>query len=284
VTGGFYSNSFDGTIKLANETWHIEPARKYGLNVSETGPSIMYNTLDVDLNKFNVNDAFRSKRFVVDDRTSSSSSFCGLDQDEKRATMREETERLSERDDDDDDDGRSDFRSRYTRAKRQTTKSDERERTCCYIYIRVDPTLWDVVFKNEGLHVSRRVRASRCSRLVELLGEGADYSRHRHVPLSDCHGSQRHLSFAKVRVEWRRSASVYPTHQTHPSTADVERDRRDTVRIVISDSNARRLRPEESQSEREQHLPFVFGLERLVDVAFGRELRRLLSRVHIRCT
>lgn len=31
VTGGFYSNWFDGTIKLANETWHIEPSLKHGI-------------------------------------------------------------------------------------------------------------------------------------------------------------------------------------------------------------------------------------------------------------
>ena len=49
----------------------------------------------------------------------------------------------------------SDFKFRYTKSKRQATKNDERERTCCYIYIRVDPTLWDVVYKNEGLNVSR---------------------------------------------------------------------------------------------------------------------------------
>jgi hypothetical protein len=77
-----------------------------------------------------------------------SSSFCGLDKNNKRKKMQEETERLEK-----DNYENMDFKSRYTRSKRQTTNNNERERTCCYIYIRVDPTLWDVVYKNEGLNV-----------------------------------------------------------------------------------------------------------------------------------
>jgi hypothetical protein len=130
---------------MSNETWHIEPTRKYGENLIDAGPSIIYNALDVDMTKYNSNNSFRSKRFVINEDEESSSSFCGLDKNEKREKMQEETKRLF----DDDDD----FKSRYTRSKRQTTNNNnERERTCCYIYIRVDPTLWDVVYKNEGLN------------------------------------------------------------------------------------------------------------------------------------
>jgi hypothetical protein len=144
VSGGFYSNWFDGTIKMSNETWHIEPTRKYGEHLVNAGPSIIYNALDVDMTKYNSNNPFRSKRFVINEDEESSSSFCGLDKNNKREQMRKETERLVED---------MDFKSRYTRSKRQTKDNIERERTCCYIYIRVDPTLWDVVYKNEGLNV-----------------------------------------------------------------------------------------------------------------------------------
>ena len=150
--GGFYSNWFDGVIKYSNETWHIEPTRKYGLRLSQAGPSIIYNALDVDMSKYNSNNAFRSKRFIMED--DESSSFCGLDHQRKREKMKEEIQRLKPTEYNNEDDDISDFKSRYTRSKRQSPKSDERERTCCYIYIRVDPTLWDVVFKNEGLNVS----------------------------------------------------------------------------------------------------------------------------------
>jgi hypothetical protein len=129
---------------MSNETWHIEPTRKYGEHLVNAGPSIIYNALDVDMTKYNSNNPFRSKRFVMDEDEDSSSSFCGLDKNNKREQMRKETERLAED---------MDFKSRYTRSKRQTTNNNERERTCCYIYIRVDPTLWDVVYKNEGLNV-----------------------------------------------------------------------------------------------------------------------------------
>jgi hypothetical protein len=142
VSGGFYSNCFDGIIKLSNETWHIEPSRKYGI----AGSSIIYNALDVDMTKYNSNEAFRYKRYVInEDEDSSSSSFCGLDDDKKRRKMREEAERLTPNEYD------------FSRTKRQTTNNAEQERTCCYIYIRVDPTLWDVVYKNEGLNVNRSV-------------------------------------------------------------------------------------------------------------------------------
>jgi hypothetical protein len=100
------------------------------------------------MEKYNSNEAFRYKRYVTnEDGDLSSSSFCGLDDDKKREKMREETERL--RDDE------YDFKSSDTRTKRQTTDNAEHERTCCYIYIRVDPTLWDIVYKNEGLNVRK---------------------------------------------------------------------------------------------------------------------------------
>ena len=151
VSGGFYSNWFDGTIKLSNETWHIEPTRKYGTHLADAGPSIIYNALDVDMTQYERNNPFRSKRFVMNDNEQGS-SFCGLDKGDKRETMRKETERLktTTRDEKEEE---IDFKSRYTRSKRQTSNNNERERTCCYIYIRVDPTLWDVVYKNEGLNV-----------------------------------------------------------------------------------------------------------------------------------
>ncbi len=132
---------------MSNETWHIEPTRKYGLGLVDAGPSIIYNALDVDMTKYNSNNPFRSKRFVINE-DEESSSFCGLDKNNKRKKMQEETERLGK-----DNYENMDFKSRYTRSKRQTTNNNERERTCCYIYIRVDPTLWDVVYKNEGLNV-----------------------------------------------------------------------------------------------------------------------------------
>ncbi|CAF3627649.1 unnamed protein product [Rotaria sp. Silwood1] len=146
VSGGFYSNWFDGTIKMSNETWHIEPTRKYGLSLVSIGPSIIYNALDVDMTKFNSNNAFRSKRFVINENDESS-SFCGLNKNDNRENMKEQTKRLINDEYED-----LDFKSRYTRSKRQTINRNERERTCCYIYIRVDPTLWDVVYKNEGLN------------------------------------------------------------------------------------------------------------------------------------
>jgi hypothetical protein len=131
---------------MSNETWHIEPTRKYSHRLVDLGPSIIYNALDVDMTKYNNKNSFRSKRFVINE-DEESSSFCGLNKNDKRKKMKEETERLVNED--------TDFKSRYTRSKRQTTNNNERERTCCYIYIRVDPTLWDVVYKNEGLNVRR---------------------------------------------------------------------------------------------------------------------------------
>ncbi len=149
VTGGFYSNWFDGIIKLSNETWHIEPTRKYNISLLDAGPSIIYNALDVDMTKYNSNEAFRYKRYVInEDEDLSSSSFCGLDDKKTREKMREETERLNNNPYND-----LDFKSRYTRTKRQST--NDSERSCCYLYIRVDPTLWDLVYKNEGLNVRK---------------------------------------------------------------------------------------------------------------------------------
>lgn len=115
VIGGFYSNSFDGIVHLLNETWHIEPTRKYGTVLIDAGPSIIYNELDVDLTRF------RRKRNV-------DSSFCGLN---------DQFDRLSQ----------------SIRLKRQIF--NRTDRTCCSLYIRIDPTLWDLVYRNEGLNVSQ---------------------------------------------------------------------------------------------------------------------------------
>ena len=181
VSGGFYSNWFDGTIKLSNETWHIEPSRKYGAHLANFGPSIIYNALDVDMTQYERNNPFRSKRFVMNDDDEHGSSFCGLDKGDRRETMRKETERLKK-----DDYEEMDFKSRYTRSKRQTPNSNDRERTCCYIYIRVDPTLWDVVYKNEGLNV-RLVRLSMFIFIdfVCCIGKRTDNSCDCDIPLSD---------------------------------------------------------------------------------------------------
>ncbi|CAF4617699.1 unnamed protein product, partial [Rotaria magnacalcarata] len=61
--------------------------------------------------------------------------------------MQEEAERLVQ-------DKYNDFNSKsyFTRTKRQATNNTDRERTCCYMYIRIDPTLWDIVYRNEGLN------------------------------------------------------------------------------------------------------------------------------------
>lgn len=125
VIGGFYSNTFDGIIQLANETWHVEPTRKYGTSLIDAGPSIIYNTLDVDLTKYPFNSTFRYKRDVENEE----SSFCGLNDQ----LNRKEIERLS----------------KSTRSKRGIFNQ-----TCCSLYIRIDPTLWDIVYRNEGLYVS----------------------------------------------------------------------------------------------------------------------------------
>jgi hypothetical protein len=91
------------------------------------------------MTKYKSTEAFRSKRYVINENEESS-SFCGLDNNKKREKMREESEGIIE-----------DFKSRY---KRQTTNTTERN--CCYVYIRVDPTLWDIVYKNEGLNVREK--------------------------------------------------------------------------------------------------------------------------------
>ena len=144
VTGGFYSNSFDGTITLSNETWHVEPTRKYGTFLVDAGPSIIYNALDVDMTRHKTDEAFRYRRSASDENDESS-SFCGLDRRETRDRMDEERDRLF------NDDDRT-FKSRSARTQRETKNSDANTRTCCSIYIRVDPTLWDIVYKNEGLN------------------------------------------------------------------------------------------------------------------------------------
>ena len=205
MSGGFYSNWFDGTIKLSNETWHIEPTRKYGLDLARLGPSIIYNALDVDMAKYNSSNAFRSKRDVIDEE---SSSFCGLDKSKQREKMRAETERKYEDNDADDDNLK--FKSRYTRSKRQTGHGEERERTCCYIYIRVDPTLWDVVYKNEGLNVSIcRACRTNLDLIRPSLGKGAHHSCHCHISLSNGDRRQRHLSVTQVRIQRRCVLSIH---------------------------------------------------------------------------
>lgn len=139
MTGGFYSNWFDGIIKFANETWHVEPSRKYSATLPNIGPSIIYNALDVDIPAFN---RAETRRHVRDEP----SSFCALDDERIRARMQAESDRL--------DDDRAEFKSRYVRSKRQSTNGPGQ--SCCQIYIRVDPTLWDVIYKNEGLNVRSR--------------------------------------------------------------------------------------------------------------------------------
>ncbi|CAF1419948.1 unnamed protein product [Rotaria magnacalcarata] len=147
VTGGFYSNWFDGIIKLSNETWHIEPTRKYGNTLVDFGSSIIYNALDVDMTKYNSSEALRYKRYIMNDDEESLPSFCALNDNKRREKMQEEAERLVQ-------DKYNDFNSKsyFTRTKRQSTNNTDRERTCCYMYIRIDPTLWDIVYRNEGLN------------------------------------------------------------------------------------------------------------------------------------
>jgi hypothetical protein len=156
VTGGFYSNWFDGVIKLSNETWHIEPTRKYGIFLIDAGPSIIYNALDIDMTKYKSNEAFRSKRYLINE-DEDSSSFCGLNDNKKREKMYEETERLIK-------DDYNDFKFRYTRTKREII--DNTNRTCCFIYLRIDPTLWDIVYKNEGLNVKKKLFLKNFSSLI----------------------------------------------------------------------------------------------------------------------
>ncbi|CAF4939797.1 unnamed protein product, partial [Rotaria socialis] len=76
--GGFYSNWFDGIIKLSNETWHIEPTRKYGNTLVDFGSSIIYNALDVDMTKYNSSEALRYKRYIMNEDEESLPSFCAL--------------------------------------------------------------------------------------------------------------------------------------------------------------------------------------------------------------
>lgn len=101
-----------------------------------------------------MNETFRSKRYLINE-DEDSSSFCGLNHNKTREKMHDETERLTD-----------DFKSRYTRTKRDTTNSTER--TCCYIYLRVDPTLWDVVYKNEGLNVRKKILIIKFSILLNF--------------------------------------------------------------------------------------------------------------------
>ena len=107
------------------------------------GPSIIYNAFDVDMTKYNSKNAFRYKRYIINE-----DEYCGLNDNEKRKQMQEEIERLNQNHDDN-----FKYQSYYTRTKRQAINNAERNRTCCYIYVRIDPTLWDIVYKNEGLNV-----------------------------------------------------------------------------------------------------------------------------------
>lgn len=183
---------------MPNETWHIEPTLKYGKHLIHAGPSIIYNALDVDMTKYNSTNAFRSKRFAINE-DDESASFCGLNKNENREKMAKETKRLTK-----DEYEESDFKARYTRTRRQTMRNNERERTCCYIYIRVDPTLWDVVYKNEGLNV-RFVLSSFVYKHVyrefssyPLLGKRTNYSCNCHIPLSNSNSSKCYLSFIEI--------------------------------------------------------------------------------------
>lgn len=97
------------------------------------------------MTKYDKNEAFRYKRYVKNENENFSSSFCGLSNNETRERMQQEAERLDKYQDSD-----FNFGSESERFKRQTT----RERTCCYIYIRIDPTLWNIVYENEGLNVN----------------------------------------------------------------------------------------------------------------------------------
>ena len=208
------------------------------------------------------------------------SSFCGLDKDGKRQKMQEETDRLRPEDERINSE-KSDFKSRYTsRSKRQT---DDRERTCCYIYIRVDPTLWDVVYKNEGLNV-RRSSHSFSVRIDSLpVGKGANDSRHCHISLSDCHRGQCDLSNVEVWIQRRCSLSIYSTHQTHSCKFSHEKTRL-IGSLSLVDLNTRRLWTEEFKFERNQHLSIVSRFKCSLDLAFSRELRGLLSGLYLCCT
>ncbi|CAF0780039.1 unnamed protein product [Didymodactylos carnosus] len=148
VIGGFYSSWFDGVIKYSNETYHIEPSIKYSKSIP--GVSIIYNALDVIKPDKR---SFRSKRYVFNEEHDSS-SFCGLN-NKRREQMNVEAQRLKTHHtssttlNNDDDQNDNDFKSRYTSRSKRSSNS---EKTCCYIYIRVDPTLWDIIYKNEGLN------------------------------------------------------------------------------------------------------------------------------------
>ncbi|CAF1004300.1 unnamed protein product, partial [Didymodactylos carnosus] len=151
VTGGFYSSWFDGLIKYSNETYYIEPSIKYSKSIP--GVSVIYNALDVIKPD---KKAFRFKRYASNEeqQKDESSFFCGLN-DKRKQQMNREAQRLKTHQtnettlNDDDDQSDNDFKKRYTS---RTKRDSNSEKTCCYIYIRVDPTLWDIVYKNEGLY------------------------------------------------------------------------------------------------------------------------------------
>lgn len=102
------------------------------------------------MTKYNSSEALRYKRYIINDDEEFSSSFCGLSDDKKRQTMQEEAERLVK-----DQYDNFQYGSSSKKSKRQTINNAERERTCCHIYIRIDPTLWDIVYNNEGLNVRK---------------------------------------------------------------------------------------------------------------------------------
>ena len=91
---------------------------KYGLSSTRFRRSIIYNTLDVDVDRYESSQrVFRSKQ----------------------ERMKEELNRLVSDD------------LVETRKKRQASNSEEH--SCCHLYIRIDPTLWDLVYQHEGLQV-----------------------------------------------------------------------------------------------------------------------------------
>jgi hypothetical protein len=139
------------------------------------------------MTKHKSTEAFRSKRYVINE-DEESSSFCGLNDNKKREKMREESERLIE-------DEYEDFKSRY---KRQTTNTTERN--CCYVYIRVDPTLWDIVNKNEGLNVRKKIFFIIFLLIIFKIGKRSNYSCSCYIFISNSNSSKCNLSFSKISI------------------------------------------------------------------------------------
>lgn len=148
VTGGFYSNWFDGFVRILNETWHIEPISRYGITSDDQNLSIIYNVVDIDFNQFD-NRRFCYGRRSIDnnEKYQTSPSFCGLHDERKRKVMEYAHNRII-----DDGENKS---SRLNRTKRALNVNTTDERTCCNMFIRIDPTLWNLIYENEGLQVGK---------------------------------------------------------------------------------------------------------------------------------